>query len=139
MFPYAGLFACFFVLHRACYRTSSYTHPYTYCYIVQRKSDRDPDAEAFIQQTVYGWYRQRKGLDAFINNFYADKAASISRSDNLLYTVFAYLAIFRLDEIGFQRFSELVLSQDPTKMFMFISYLFNEVTKEDLPSNHSTL
>ena len=85
------------------------------------------ESEQFIQQTVYGWYRQRRGLDAFITNIYADKAASISRNDMLLYTVFAYLAIFRLEDLGFKKFAEFVLTQDPTKMYNFTSYLFNEV------------
>lgn len=43
----------------------------------------------------------------------------------MLYTIFAYLAIFRLDELGFPSFKEFIASQDPTKMFIFISYLFN--------------
>lgn len=81
-----------------------------------------------MQQTVYGWYRQRRGIDAFITNFYADKAASISRNDMLLYTVFAYLAVFRLEDLGFKKFSEFILSQDPSKMFNFTDYLFNDVS-----------
>lgn len=77
---------------------------------------------------MYGWYRQRRGLDAFITNIYADKAASISRADMTLYTVFAYLAIFRLEELGIKKLTEFVLSQDPTKMYNFTSYLFNDVS-----------
>jgi hypothetical protein len=79
-----------------------------------------------LQQTVYGWYRQRQGLDKFITNIYADKAASISRADMTLYTIFAYLAIFRLEDLGFKKFAEFILSQDPTKMVNFTSYLFND-------------
>lgn len=84
------------------------------------------ETEQFIQQAVYGWYRQRRGLDAFITNLYADKSASISRNDMVLYTVFAYLAIFRLEDLGFKKFAEFILTQDPTKMYSFTSYLFNE-------------
>jgi hypothetical protein len=96
-----------------------------------RKRKRMPEetlneTEQFLQQTVYGWYRQRQGLDKFITNIYADKAASISRTDMTLYTIFAYLAIFRLEDLGFKKFAEFILSQDPTKMVNFTSYLFND-------------
>lgn len=64
-------------------------------------------------------------IDAFINNFYADNAANISRSDSRMYSVFSYLAIFRLEELKFSRFKEFILTQDPTKMFYLINYLFN--------------
>jgi hypothetical protein len=95
---------------------------------LQRNSDRNSDDESFIQQVVYGWYRQKAGLNAFITNFYADNAAAVTRADNLLYTVMAYLAVFRLEDMGFPRFREIVLSQDSTKMVTMLSYLFNEVS-----------
>lgn len=88
-------------------------------------ADAKPD-NVFIQQIVYGWFRERPALDAFIKNFYADMAACVARVDITLYTIFAYMAIFRLDEMGFPRFMEYVNSQDPTKMQTFISYLFNK-------------
>jgi hypothetical protein len=94
---------------------------------IQRKSDRNSDDESFIQQVVYGWFRQKAGLNAFITNFYADNAAAVSRADNMLYTVMAYLAVFRLDDMGFSKFKDIVMSQDSTKMTCMIQYLFNEV------------
>jgi len=45
-----------------------------------------------------------------------------------MYMIFAYLTIFRLDELGLPAFKEFSATQDPTKMFLFISYLFNEVS-----------
>jgi hypothetical protein len=45
-----------------------------------------------------------------------------------MYTVLAYVAIFRVDELGFQKFREIILTQEPSKMGVFISYVFNEVS-----------
>jgi len=87
-----------------------------------------PDAPAenvFIQQVLYGWYKERDVLQAFISNFYADNAASVLRIDNVMYTIFAYLAMYRLDELGFPRFKEFTNTQEPTKMYNFVAYLFN--------------
>lgn len=80
----------------------------------------------FIQQVVYGWYREKAVLEAFITNLYADNASSVLRADMTMYTVFAYLAIFRLDELGFQTFKEFTMTVDPTKMYNFTNYLFNK-------------
>lgn len=76
---------------------------------------------------MYGWYRERAVLEAFIKNFYADNASKLLRADIIMYTVLAYLAIFRLDELGFVKFKEFALTQDPSKVFNFASYLFNKV------------
>jgi hypothetical protein len=88
--------------------------------------------EWFIQQTVTGWYREKKTLDAFISNMYADNGARITRTDMMLYTIISYLAIFRLKELGFPRFKELCSSEDPSKIAVFVGYLFN---KDNLWSN----
>lgn len=64
---------------------------------------------------------------AFINNFYADNAARLLRIDMTLYTIFTYLALFRLDELGFAKFKEFTMTQDPQKIYNFAAYLFNKV------------
>lgn len=86
--------------------------------------------KSFIQQVVYGWFREKAGIEAFMDNFFSDCAAMVSRADKGLYTVIAYIAIFRLDEIGWHHFKEFVITQDPTKMSNIISYLFNTVSDE---------
>ena len=40
--------------------------------------------------------------------------------------IFTYIAIFRLDELGFPTYKQMVLSQEPVKMHVFLSYLFDE-------------
>ena len=96
----------------------------SYCIISQGADENN----IFIQQVIYGCHREKAGLECFINNFYGDYAARILRSDKTLFTIFAYLAVYRLDELGFPVFKSYVLSQDPSKMFNFITYLFNSVS-----------
>ena len=65
-------------------------------------------------------------LDAFISNFYGDNGARITRADMLMYTILAYLAMFRLKELGFGRFKELAKDEDPSKVGVFVEYLFDK-------------
>ena len=65
-------------------------------------------------------------MQGFISNFYADNAASVLRSDMTMYTILAYLALFRLEEMGWPKFKEFALTQDPSKVDTFIMYLFNK-------------
>ena len=85
----------------------------------------DPEL-LFIQQAVTGWLREKKMLDAFISNFYGDNGARITRADMLMYTILAYLAMFRLKELGFGRFKELAKDEDPSKVGVFVEYLFDK-------------
>lgn len=60
---------------------------------------------------------------------YGDLAASVGRADMTLYTILGYMAIFRIQELGFQKFKEIALSQEPSKVATFCAYVFNEVGK----------
>lgn len=87
-----------------------------------------PDAKPdiiFIHQVIYGWYREKAVLDAFIKNFYIDNAVCVLRSDMIMYTILTYLALFRMEELGFPKFKEFAMTQDPTKVCNFVNYLFN--------------
>ena len=75
---------------------------------------------------LYGWYRNKLALEGFIENFFLDNAASVSRADKIIYIIFTYLAVFRLEDLGFNYFKQYTATQDPTKIFYLISYLFNK-------------
>ena len=77
-------------------------------------------------QIVTGVLREKPVLDGFIRNFYSDNAACVLRSDMTMYTILAYLCIFRLRELGFSKFKDLASSEDPTKIATFVGYLFNK-------------
>jgi len=47
----------------------------------------------------------------------------------LLYRLLAYICIFRIEELGFKKFRELALTQEPSKINVFVGYVFNKVSK----------
>lgn len=49
-----------------------------------------------------------------------------------MYTILAYITIFRIAELGYQRFKEVVLSLEPSKIANFVSYVFNTVIRFSL-------
>ena len=85
----------------------------------------DPD-KVFIKQVFYGCVRYKKPLKVFLLNFYHDNAGTTLRSDYTMYMVLAYLAIFRLKELGFEHFRPFIMCQEPSKMHVFLSYLWDE-------------
>lgn len=44
-----------------------------------------------------------------------------------MYTILAYLAMFRLEELGHAKFKELCSTEEPSKISTFVAYLFNKV------------
>lgn len=85
----------------------------------------DPD-KVFMKQVFYGCVRYKKPLKVFLLNFYHDNAGTTLRSDYTMYMVLAYLAIFRLKELGFDHFRPFIMSQEPSKMHVFLTYLWDE-------------
>eukprot|EP00742_Colponemidia_sp_Colp-10_P003273 GILJ01003483.1.p1 GENE.GILJ01003483.1~~GILJ01003483.1.p1 ORF type:complete len:810 (+),score=205.76 GILJ01003483.1:57-2432(+) len=85
----------------------------------------------FVKQVFYGCFRYKKFLKVFISALLYKFKGSTQRSDSNLFTIFAYLAIFRLDELGLDEFRRFVISQEPTKMQVFLSFLFNVDTLEN--------
>jgi len=85
----------------------------------------DPD-KVFIKQVFYGCVRYKKALKVFLLNFYHDNSGTTLRSDYTMYMVLAYLAIFRLKELGFDHFKPFIMCQEPSKMHVFLSYLWDE-------------
>jgi len=84
----------------------------------------DPD-KVFMKQVFYGCVRNKKALKVFLLNFYHDNAGTTLRNDYTMYMVMAYLAIFRLSEVGFQEFKRFINVEEPSKMHVFLSYLWD--------------
>lgn len=103
----------------------------------------------FVQQVVYGCFKETSVLkvryflsilsihflrlsklctQAFIDVFYAENSSRVLRSDITLYTVLAYIAIFRVDELGFFKLKDICLSQEPSKVNTLVTYLFDSVS-----------
>eukprot|EP01035_Chromulina_nebulosa_P027880 gene27880-36726_t len=89
---------------------------------------KSPDVKPenlFVQQVVYGCFKETSVLKAFIDVFYAENSSRVLRSDITLYTVLAYIAIFRVDELGFFKLKDICLSQEPSKVNTLVTYLFD--------------
>ncbi|KAF0695737.1 Aste57867_13473 [Aphanomyces stellatus] len=88
--------------------------------------DFDEIDRLFLHQVLYGCVRYKDVLKVFLSNFYQDNSAKVSRNDYTKFMIMAYLAIFRLDEIGLAAFKGFVSSQNPTAMHVFLAYLFDD-------------
>ena len=60
--------------------------------------------------------------------FFERNSGSTNRNDNILYQIFAYLSFFRLDELSPADYRKLVMSQEATKMHVFMQFAFNAET-----------
>lgn len=91
----------------------------------------EPDDRLFAQQVFYGSYRYRELLRALLTQFLNANASRVSRNDYTKFMVVAYLAMFRLDEMGAPAFTALVGALEPTSMHVLLSYLFDKATLQD--------
>lgn len=64
-------------------------------------------------------------LQVFLSAFYYNNASSTNRGDYNMYMVLAYVAIFRLEEMGVPRFRYLLNGLDTLKMHRLLSFLFD--------------
>lgn len=72
----------------------------------------------------YGCIRYEEFLKIFNRVFY-QLNPSLNRNDMTMYSCFAYLSFFRLDELQIQDFKKLIQSQEAHKMNTFMSFAFN--------------
>ena len=77
----------------------------------------------FIRQVFYGCLRYKDFLKNFTEVFFQLRKGSTSRKDELLYSIFAYLTIFRLNELSFDDYKLLVLVRK--KNFIFKSFFIS--------------
>ncbi|XP_034531556.1 cilia- and flagella-associated protein 99 isoform X2 [Notolabrus celidotus] len=83
----------------------------------------------FILDVVSGCVEHKKLLDVVINIFYGQNGKCVSRGNRNQFVVICYLATFALDDIGLQRFINIVKSLDLKKMHAFLSFFFSNLTK----------
>jgi hypothetical protein len=87
----------------------------------------DP-SKVFIKQVFYGCVRYKDALKIFLSSFYYNNSGKTSRNDYTRYMILGYLALFRLHELGFDRFRSFIMADEPLKMMVFLEYVFNEDT-----------
>ena len=67
-------------------------------------------------------------VQIFTKVFFERNSGSTNRNDNILFQIFAYLSFFRLDELSPADYRKLVMSQEATKMHVFMQFAFNSET-----------
>lgn len=99
-------------------------------FIGAKKGLAEDDA-MFVRQVLYGLNRYAKLLKVVVSSFYFKHGHEASLTDRTLYSVFGYLAMMRLDELGWPAFERLVASQDQRAIFVFVNYLFSKHNLEN--------
>jgi len=101
--------------------------------ILENNPQLDDSEETFVAEVFSGCVRYHKLLSVTVENFYLDEGKKMLKKDAYLYRVFAYLAMMRLNDLGFENFEAFVLKEDTLKMYTFLRFLF------DLPKLQSWL
>jgi hypothetical protein len=73
-----------------------------------KKKTRDSNERMFIKQVFYGLLRYNEFLKVFTNNLFNMNRSSTERKDEVLYNIFTYITMFRLDELPFDDYKSLV-------------------------------
>jgi len=81
---------------------------------------KDPYERVFVKQVFYGCVRYEEFLKVFNKVFFELNPVGTNRNDQYLYMVFAYMSFFRLEELSFEDYRKLILSQDPIKMHPYL-------------------
>ncbi|CAL8272843.1 unnamed protein product [Merluccius merluccius] len=79
----------------------------------------------FIIDIFSGCVEFKKLLDVVVKVFYAQHGKCLSRGDRNQFVVICYLAMFCLDDLGLQRFCNIIKSLDVKKMHKLMSFFFN--------------
>ena len=89
------------------------------------------DVQNFLSQIFYGCCRFRKFVNVLVSSLYHTQSGTVLRNDRNMYHIYAYLALLRLTDMGFNHFRRLVLVKDAQKMLVFLKYIFNPKNLED--------
>jgi len=93
---------------------------------VERHRISNEDDATVVLQILYGVTRYERFLEYLLNAFYYHNSGTAIRGDRPMYAIYAYLGLFRLEELTFPQFKRLVAAQDAQKMIVFLRYLFSE-------------
>uniref|UniRef100_K1Q724 Cilia- and flagella-associated protein 99 n=1 Tax=Magallana gigas TaxID=29159 RepID=K1Q724_MAGGI len=86
----------------------------------------DDSDQTFIVEVFSECVRYSNLMQVVLDGFYAKDGKKTLRSEQNLYTVVCYLALFRLDELGMAHFRKFVSSQDINRMYRFLNFFLDE-------------
>ncbi|XP_040602849.1 cilia- and flagella-associated protein 99 isoform X2 [Mesocricetus auratus] len=89
------------------------------------QQDLSPQKLAFVLEVLSGCLEYRKLLTIVVDAFYVRDGRLCLWADYSLYQVICYLAMFQLDELGFQLFCSIIKSQPVGKTCKFLRFFFN--------------
>lgn len=89
------------------------------------KSVKDPYEKVFVKQVFYGCIRYQDFLKCFIRKLYEVNPVGTNRNDIVLYTIFAYITFFRLEELSIDDYRKLVKAAKYDKMHPFMQFIFD--------------
>uniref|UniRef100_W5K2R9 Cilia and flagella associated protein 99 n=1 Tax=Astyanax mexicanus TaxID=7994 RepID=W5K2R9_ASTMX len=92
---------------------------------VKTLGDHSSGDQKFFIDVVYGCVVYRRLLDVVVNVLYNQTGKSLFKADRTQYVVVCYLAMFHLEDLGFEQFSRIIKSLDSSKMHKFLSFFFN--------------
>ena len=78
-----------------------------------------------------GCFRQRELIELTLREFFKQTGKNYFQQDYHLFAVITYLALFRLEELGFEQFRRFVFCCNASGMTRFVAFLFNPVVIED--------
>jgi len=87
--------------------------------------EEDKSEKVFLKQILYGVNRYAEFFKILTNGLFKANTSSTNRNDAMLYQVFAYLLIFRYDDLPRDELCSFILSQDANKMNVFLSFFFD--------------
>ncbi|PAA76086.1 hypothetical protein BOX15_Mlig017297g1 [Macrostomum lignano] len=86
---------------------------------------RDDPVRVTIVEIFAGCIRYEKALDTVITAFYNVEGRVVKRSEQNLYRVFAYLIVFRMEELGIPNLKKLIATLERKRIYRFLSFLLN--------------
>ncbi|XP_008057161.1 cilia- and flagella-associated protein 99 [Carlito syrichta] len=81
--------------------------------------------QAFVLEVLSGCLEYRKLLTVVVDAFYVRDGRLCLWADYNRFQVICYLAMFLLEELGFQLFCNIIKSQPAVKMHKFLGFFFN--------------
>lgn len=87
--------------------------------------EEDKSEKVFLKQILYGVNRYAEFFKILTNGLFKANTGSTNRNDSMLYQIFAYLLIFRYDDLPRDELCSFILSQDAQKMNVFLSFFFD--------------
>ena len=85
----------------------------------KKQLTKDLNERMFIKQIFYGVLEKRDFLKVTTEALFKAKPGSTERKDELLFSIFIYMAVFRMDELSLDDFKSLALVK---KIFLFFSF-----------------